>query len=339
VKNFIFCLVQFVARFDRGHVARCALVAGFVAVCGFAGADEWVPQRPLRLIVPFPPGGTADLLARLLATPMGNALGQQVVVDNRGGAGGVISMDVVAHAQPDGYTFGIPSMSAHAANASLIAKLPYDSIKDFLPLTFVAQVPIVLVVNPSNPATSVQDLIARARAAKRQLTFGSSGTGVSNHIAGELLKLEAKADMAHVPYKGGGAAMIDVIGGQIDMMFNPVSSVLPFVQSGKLKGLAIVDGKRFALMPGVATMAEAGFPGFDIRESWGLVAPVGTPPDAARRLRAEAVKVLQQPDIVERYGAQGLTFAPSTPEQLRDIMVAEIKKYRDVIQRAGIRAN
>jgi tripartite-type tricarboxylate transporter receptor subunit TctC len=230
-------------------------------------------------------------------------------------------------------------MSAHAANATLISKLPYDSIKDFLPLTFVAQVAPVLVVHPSNPATSVQDLIARAKAAKKQLTFGSSGTGVSNHIAGELMRLESKADMAHVPYKGGGAAMVDVMGGQIDMMFNPVSSVLPFINSGKLRALGISDRKRSAVLPNVPTMEESGFANFDILESWGLVAPAGTPPDAARRLRAEAIKVLSQPDIVERYGAQGLTFAPSTPERLREIMVAEIRKYRAIIQRAGIKAN
>ena len=314
-------------------IALCA------AAAATADAQEWAPQRPLRLIVPFPPGGTADLLARLLATPMGNALGQQVVFDNRGGAGGVISMDALAHAPADGYTFGIPSMSAHAANATLISNLPYDSIKDFLPLTFVAQVAPVLVVHPSNAATSVQDLIARAKAAKKQLTFGSSGTGVSNHIAGELLRLDSKADMVHVPYKGGGAAMIDVMGGQIDMMFNPVSSVLPFITTGKLRALGISDRKRSAVLPGVPTMAESGFPNFDILESWGLVVPAGTPPDAARRLRAEAVKVLSQPDIVERYSAQGLTFAPSTPERLREIMVAEIRKYRDIIQRAGIKAN
>ena len=314
-------------------IALCA------AAAATADAQEWAPQRPLRLIVPFPPGGTADLLARLLATPMGNALGQQVVVDNRGGAGGVISMDALAHAPADGYTFGIPSMSAHAANATLITNLPYDSIKDFLPLTFVAQVAPVLVVHPSNAATSVQDLIARAKAAKKQLTFGSSGTGVSNHIAGELLRLESKADMVHVPYKGGGAAMIDVMGGQIDMMFNPVSSVLPFVTTGKLRAIGISDRKRSAVLPNVPTMEESGFANFAILESWGLVAPAGTPADAARRLRAEAVKVLSQPDTVERYGAQGLTFAPSTPERLREIMVAEIKKYRDIIQRAGIKAN
>ena len=317
--------------------AACALLAATAAVAAEIQKSPF--QRPLRIIVPFAPGGGQDTTARLLGARLGEIVGQQVVVDNRGGAGGVISMDALAHAPADGYTFGIPSMSAHAANATLITNLPYDSIKDFLPLTFVAQDAPVLVVHPSNAATSVQDLIARAKAAKKQLTFGSSGTGVSNHIAGELLRLESKADMVHVPYKGGGAAMIDVMGGQIDMMFNPVSSVLPFITTGKLRALGISDRKRSAVLPGVPTMAESGFPNFDILESWGLVVPAGTPPDAARRLRAEAVKVLSQPDIVERYSAQGLTFAPSTPERLREIMVAEIRKYRDIIQRAGIKAN
>ena len=321
------------------RAAGCAFIVMCLAVSGFAGAAEWSPQRPLRLIVPFPPGGTADLLARMLAAPMGTALGQQIVVDNRAGAGGVISMEAVAHAQPDGYTFGIPSLSAHAGNATLVAKLPYDSIKDFLPLTFVAQTPVVLVVHPSNPALSVQDMIARANASKRPITFASSGIGVVNHIAGELLKLASKADLVHVPYKGGGPAMVDVMGGQVDMMFNPVSSVLPFVQGGKLRALAIADRQRSAVLPGVATMAEAGFADVYVLESWGLVAPAATPSDAARRLRAEAVKVLQRPDIMERYTAQGVALLPTTPERLREIMANEIKMYRDIIQRAGIKAN
>jgi tripartite-type tricarboxylate transporter receptor subunit TctC len=212
-------------------------------------------------------------------------------------------------------------------------------VKDFLPLTFVAKTPVVLVVHPSNPASSAQDLIARARAAKRPITFASSGTGVVNHIAGELLKLESKADMLHVPYKGGGPAMVGVMGGEVDMMFNPISSVLPHVQGGKMKALAIADRGRSSLLPNVPTMTEAGFANFQLLESWGLVTTPGTPPAAARRLRAEAVKALQQPAIVERYSAQGIALLPTTPEQLREIMVGEIRKYRDIIQRAGIKAN
>jgi tripartite-type tricarboxylate transporter receptor subunit TctC len=336
VENFMLGPIRF---FTRKHVSRSVLIVICLMASGLAGADEWTPQRPLRLIVPFPPGGTADILARMLATPMAAALGQQVVVDNRGGAGGVIAMDAVVHAQPDGYTFGIPSLSAHAGNAALTPKLPYDSIRDFQPLTFVAQTPVMLVVHPSNPATSVQDLIARARAAKRPLTFGSSGTGVVNHIAGELLKLESKADLVHVPYKGGGPAMVGVMGGEIDMLFNPISSVLPHVQGNRMKALAIADRNRSSLLPNVPTMTEAGFAQFVLLESWGLVATPGTPPDATRRLRAEAVKILQQPATVERYTAQGIALVPTTPEELRNIMTAEIRKYQDIVKRSGAKAN
>lgn len=326
---------------NRSRSILAALLAFACQGIAPAAQAQDYPSKPLRLIVPFPPGGTADLLGRLIAPALGSALGQQIVVDNRGGAGGVIAMEAVAHAQPDGYTLGLPSLTAHAGNATLNTKLPYDSVNDFLPLTFAGQSPLVLVVNPSNPALSVQDMISRAQAQSRSINFGSSGIGIANHIAGELMKLYAvreKVTMVHVPYKGGGQAMIDIMGGQIDMMFNPVSSVLAFVQGGKLRALAIADRKRSALLPGVPTMAESGFPEFYMIESWGLVAPARTPPDAALRLRTEAVKVLRQPDLVERVTVQGLELIPSTPEQLRDMMVAEIKKYRDVIQRAGIKS-
>jgi tripartite-type tricarboxylate transporter receptor subunit TctC len=323
-------------------IARAVCLTFCVGGAGAAtAAEEWTPKRPLRLIVPFPTGGTADLLGRLIATPLGVALGQQIVVDNRAGAGGVIAMEAVARAQPDGYTIGIPSLSAHAGNATL-QKLPYDSIKDFLPLTFAGQSPLVLVINPSNPASSVRDMIARAKASSRPISFGTSGIGIANHIAGELLKLNAQQDnvtMIHVPYKGGGASMVDIMGGQIDMMFNPVSSVLPFVQSKRLRAIAMTDKRRSAIIPDVPTMIESGYADFYFIESWGLVVPARTPPEIARRLRTEAVKVLQQPETVERVTAQGLDLVPSTPEQLRAFMIAEINKYRDVIQRAGIKIN
>src|SRR5687767_5623405 len=192
------------------RVFLCCMLA---VPCAGAAADEWAPKRPLRLIVPFPPGGTADLLARLIATPLGNSLGQQIVVDNRGGAGGVIAMEAVARAVPDGYTLGLPSLSAHAGNATLQPGLPYDSVKDFQPLTFAGKSPLVLVVNPANPAQSVPDMIARAKSTGKPIRFGSSGIGIANHISGEILKLAAqkeKVEMVHVPYKGGGAAMVDI---------------------------------------------------------------------------------------------------------------------------------
>jgi tripartite-type tricarboxylate transporter receptor subunit TctC len=326
------------------------LVASWIAifsVCfalpGMApAAGTWTPDRPLRMLVPFPPGGTADLMARVIATPLGNALGEQIVVDNRGGAGGIIAMDTLAHALPNGYTIGIASLSAHAGNATLNTKLPYDSIKDFAPITFGGQSPLVLAVHPSNPAQSVKDMIARARAASRPINFATSGIGIANHIAGELLKLSAaqeKVQMVHVPFKGGGPAMIAVMGGQVEMQFNPLSSVLPFVQGGKLRALAIADQKRSALLPGVATMAESGYPGFYMIESFGLLAPAGTPVEIVRRLNAETVKALKEPELVQRMTVLGVELVPSTPQQLGVFIESEIRKYRDIIQRAGITAD
>lgn len=293
----------------------------------------------MRLIVPYDPGGTADSLARMIATPLGDALGQPIVVENRGGANGVIGTEVVARAVPDGYTLGIVSLSAHAGIATLSKNLPYDSIKDFAPITFVAQSPLVLVVGPSNPAQSVKDMIARARAAGRPIFFATAGFGISTHIAGELLKLiaaEDKVEMAVVPFKGGGPAMIAVMGGQVEMQFNPLSSVLPFISNGKLRPLAIADRQRSQLLPDVPTMAESGYPDFYVIEPWGLLAPAGTPLAIVRRLATEAVKTLQQPERVQRLASQGVELAPSTPQQLTAFMEAEIKKYHDVIQRAGI---
>ena len=316
------------------------LIIAALAAPAFAGSAEWAPSKPLRLIVPFPPGGSADLLGRTIAAPLGTALGQQVVVDNRGGAGGVIAMDLVAHALPDGYTMGLPSLTAHAGNATLQAKLPYDSVRDFQPLTFVARSALTLIVNGANPATSVKDLIARARGAGKPIAFGSSGVGIANHVSGELMGLstaQEKVRMTHVPYKGGGPAMVDLMAGNIDMMFNPVSSVLGLVQSKKLKALAVADQKRSRAFPDVPTMTEQGFANFYMLESWGVVVPAQTPPQVAQRLRNELVKILQQPELVERYGAQGLDIAPSSPEELRQFMIAEINKYRDIIKRANIK--
>jgi len=242
---------------------------------GIGAAAEWTPDRPMRMLVQYPPGGTSDLLARVIATPLASAIGQQVVVDNRPGANGTIAMDIVARAQPTGYTFGIVSISAHAGNATL-AKLPYNSIKSFAPITFAGQSPLVLVVHPSNPAQSVKDMVSRAHAAKRRINFATAGVGIANHIAGEMLKLSAaqdKVEMMDVPYKGGGPAMVAVMGGEVEMQFIPLSSVLPHLRGGKLRALAIADRRRSSLLPAVSTMVESGYPDFHMIESFGFLAP------------------------------------------------------------------
>ena len=315
----------------------------FFACCATSAVSadvaEWVPTKPLRFILPFAPGGSTDVLGRLIAPPLGSALGQHIVVDNRGGAGGIIGTEAIARAQPDGYTIGFISLSGHAANATLAAKLPYDSVKDFEPLTIIGASPQAIVVNPSNPAQTIQDLFARAKAAARPVNYATGGVGLGSHIAGELLRLQAKVDMVHVPYKGGGPAMVDVMGGQIESLFTPMSTALPLAKAGKLKVLALASRQRSAHLPNVPTVAESGFPNFYMEEGWGVVGPARLQPAAARRLHTEIVKVLQQPDIVQRVTAQGIDLTPTTPQQFRTYLIEEIAKYRDVILRAGIKAN
>ena len=329
------------SRFDSAArvILHCALALICVMAAGTVAAAEWSPTRPVRFILTFPPGGGTDLIGRMIAPPLGVALGQQIVADNRGGGGGIVGTDVIAHALPDGHTFGLLSLSAHAGNATLAPRLPYDSVKGFQPLTFVGRAPQTISVLPSNPAQSIADLLARANAAPRPLNYATGGIGLGSHITGELLKLQSKVDMVHVPYKGGGPAMAEVMGGQVETLFVPLSTVLPVAKSGRLRVLAIASKQRSPILPGAPTMVESGFPGFVMEESWGLMLPAGTPAPIVRRMHAEAFKVLKLPEIVDRVAGQGVEITPSKPEELHDYLVGEIKKYRDVIQRAGITAN
>lgn len=319
----------------RVSVALCLAFSTLVS------AAEWSPTRPIRLILPYAPGGTTDLIARIIAGPLSNELGQQIVIDNRGGGGGLIAMSLIARAQADGYTVGLPALSAHAANATLLQKtLPYDTEKDFQPITFVGQSPLVLVVGVSNPAQSLEQLIARSKETGRPISFASGGIGLAAHIAGELVRLRSKAaNMTHVPYKGGGPATAGVMGGQVDMLFAPVGSVLSLVRGSKLRAIAVASKERSPKMPGTATMIQSGFPNFVMAESWGLLAPAGLPADPARRLHDSLAAVLKQPDVVKRLDEQGVEVASSTPQQLREYIRAEVKKYRDVIVSASIKVD
>jgi len=325
--------------------AGCRRVAfSLIVALGFAHpaaalAADWAPSKPIRLILPYAPGGTTDLIARILAGPAGADLGQQIVIDNRGGGGGAIAMSMVARAQADGYTVGLPALSAHAANATLLQKsLPYDTEKDFQPVAFIGESPLVLVVGASNPAQSLEQLIGRARETGRPVTFASGGIGLAAHIAGELVKLQAKgANMTHVAYKGGGPATAAVMGGEVDMLFAPVGSVLPLARAGKLRAIAIASRKRSAKLPGAATMIESGFPDFVMADSWGMLAPAGLPDAPARRLHKALAAALNQPDVVKRLDDQGVEVALSTPQQLREYIRAEIRKCRDVIVAANIK--
>jgi tripartite-type tricarboxylate transporter receptor subunit TctC len=323
---------------------RSLLLAGLMLPAALLGwqpaqAQAWSPSKPLRMIVTFPPGGTADLLARLLAPPLGEALGQSVVVDNRAGGGGVIGSEVVARSGSDGLTFGLVAAGSHALNATMMGKnLPYDPVKDFQWITPLVFTPFVLVVNASNPAHTVAELVERAKAAKVPLNFGSPGVGTMNQIAGETMRLQAKIPMTHVAYKGGAPAMNDIMGGQLDMMFNPVASVQPFVKGGRMHALAIGSKQRLPEMADVPTMAEAGFPGFEAGETFALVAPSTMPPAAVARLNSEVAKLLRRPEIADKLKAQGMEITVASPAAFNATMVGRIKEYAELIQRAGIKA-
>jgi tripartite-type tricarboxylate transporter receptor subunit TctC len=322
---------------SRASVAFVAIVC--VTLSMPACAAEWIATKPIRLILPYAPGGTTDLIARLVAGPLSSELGQQIVIDNRGGGGGLIAMSLIARAQPDGYTMGLPALSAHAANATLLRKsLGYDTEKDFTPVTFVGISPLVLVVNASNPAQSVEQLVARAKESGKPVSFASGGIGLAAHIAGELVKLQSKgAGMMHVPYKGGGPAAAGVMGGQVDMLFAPVGSVLGLVRGGKLRAIGVASRERSPKFPGTPTLIESGYPDFVMAESWGLLGPAGLSAAPARRMHEAMGAVLKQADVSKRLDEQGVEVSTSSPRQLRDYIHAEIRKYHDVIVAANIK--
>jgi len=302
-------------------------------------AQEWAPTGVVRLISNQAPGGTTDIMCRLLAKHLADALKQSVVVENRTGAGGMIGTQALATSRPDGHTFGTIN-SALAANATLMKSLPFDPVKDLQPLTLQGRAANLLVVTPSLPVRNVQELIKLARSKPGAVQFGSSGIGVSNHFAGELFKIQAKVDIVHVPYKGGSpAAMTDVAAGHIPMMFNGFGSTYGFVKTGRLRALAVTSRERSAVLPEVPTMMESGLPEFEITEWYGLAVPAGTPAAAVRRLYAEIAKVMTRPDVVQPITGMGVEVVTPTPEQMAEFVVMEIKRYREIVQRAKIEIN
>ena len=276
---------------------KIVVVASLVIV-GLAHAQEW-PSRPISLVVSYPPGGTADLMARTVATPLGKILGTSVVVENKPGASGQIAASYVAKANPDGYTL-ILDASSYSVNPSLFPKLPYDPNKDFKTLAILAQYPNVLLVNPSFPAKSVQELIAMAKAKPNSISYASSGNGSAQHLAGALFEVKAGVDMQHVPYKGGGPALNDVIGGQVPVFFGSVASTKQYVDSGKLNALAVTGKKRASSMPSIPTMAEAGIPGYEVYEWNGVFAPAGIPAPILIKLSDAIAKVMQSSEVREK---------------------------------------
>jgi len=314
----------------------CAILASLCAAA-WAQADSY-PTRPIRIIVAYPPGGGVDIAARVIGQKLNEAWSQPVIVDNRGGAGGNIAMELAARAQPDGYTLIMTAAGPTAINVSLYRKIAFDPIRDFAPVARVASTIYALVVHPGVDAKSLKELIALAKAYPGKLTFASSGVGGPPHLVGELLKTMAGIDLTHVPYKGTGPALADLLGGQVTMMFSDAIAAGPHVNTGKLRGLAVTSPRRFPLLPQLPTVIEAGVPGYSAVGWTALLAPAGTPRPIVAKLNAEVVRVLPLPEVREKLAGDGSEFGKNTPEELAQFIKEEISKWGKVIKASGARA-
>lgn len=323
-------IITFLLRISLGC---CAVLA----LAGPACAQSF-PSKPIRFIVPFPPGGPVDAVARIVGQRVSQSTGQAVTVENRAGAGGIVGAEYSAKAAADGYTVFVCAIH-HSVLPSIHAKLPYDFWRDFVPVSMGATFPIVVVANPSVPVNSLKDLIAYARANPGKLSYGSSGNGGGTHLAGELFKTLAGVDILHVPYKGSAPAMTDVLGGQVQLMFADGPTAVPQVKGGKVKALAVAQAKRSALVPDVPNAGEAGLPGYDAYSWAGFVAPAGTPAEVVARLNAEIVKALSAPDMRDALLTRGAEPQPGTPEQFAAFVRAEMTKWARVVREANIKVD
>ncbi|MFN9475253.1 Bug family tripartite tricarboxylate transporter substrate binding protein [Acidovorax sp.] len=318
----------------RAALAALA-VAATAAIPAGAFAQAAYPNKTVTIVVPFAAGGTTDILARIIGQALTTELGQPVIVDNRAGAGGNIGGALAAKAPADGYTLFMGTVGTHAINASLYKKMPFDPIKDFAPLTRVANVPNLLVANPAQPYKSVKELIAYAKANPGKVNFGSSGNGSSIHLSGELFKSLAKVDMVHVPYKGSAPAVTDLLGNQIGIMFDNMPSAIQHVRSGKLVPIAVTTAKRSPELPNVPTIAEAGVPGYEATSWFGMFAPTGTPAPVLTKLNTALVKVLNQAEVKKKINEQGAETYSETPEQFAAFIKTDSVKWGKVVQESG----
>ncbi len=318
-------------------VLRFIFAACLIANAANAAAQSY-PSKALRLIVPFPPGGSADILARTIGQRMSEGLGQSVVIDNRPGAGTAIGAEATAKSAADGYTIMIGTVSSHAINPSLNAKLPYHPIRDFTPISPVASIPFALVVHPSLPARTVAELIAAARAKPGVLNFSSAGNGTSNHLAGELFKSMARIDVVHIPYKGSAPALNDLLAGQVNMMFDLVLTAAPHVKAGTVRAIAVTGKERSSVLPGVPTVHESGLSGYDVSAWFGIFAPAGLPTAVTQRLNTEVVRVMRLADVRERLASQGAEPMASSAEAFAEYVRMELTKWSGVVQAAGMRS-
>ena len=315
------------------RIAKAVFTLLALGACAAASAQSF-PSKPIRLVVPFPPGGPTDIVARPLAQLLGESLKQPVVIENKGGAGGSIAADGVAKSPPDGYTLIMATVGTHAINAALYRKLPYDPVKDFTPIALVASAPVTIVVNPAAGIDSVGALIARAKASPGTVSFGSAGNGTPGHLTGEIFAAAAGVKLQHVPYKGSAPAVTDLLGNQIPMMFDPIQSVIANVRAGKLKALAISSRTRSPLLPDVPTLDEAGLKGFETTAWWAVFGPAGMPPDVAALLRAEIEKVVRSEAFKSQLGNLGVQ--PSVePVSLADFQKAEVAKWGKAVRDSG----
>jgi tripartite-type tricarboxylate transporter receptor subunit TctC len=304
---------------------------------GAAGAAEAYPTKPVRLVITFPPGGPTDLVVRLIGQRLTDQWGHPMIIDNRGGAGGIVGTEIVARAAPDGYSFLVGTAGGMTINPALQSKLPYDPFRDFAPVGMLVNNPQILVAHPGIAAKSVKELVALAKAKPGQLNFASAGTGTATHLGLELLKLTAGFDAVHVPYKGGAPAVADLIAGQVQLLWVSIPSVLPHVKAGRLRALAVSTAKRSASAPDVPTIAESGYPGFEYSNWNALFAPAKTSPAIVKKVNAAVVKALSEPEVAQRLSAQGADPAPGTPEELARYMRTDHERWKKVIRTAKIK--
>ena len=320
----------------RQALALTAAGIAGLALPGQAARAANYPTKPVKFIVPFPPGGPVDTTARAFVPPLGQLWGQSTFIDNRAGGGGIVGAEVAAKQAPDGYGLFVGAIH-HSVNPSLHAKLGYDIQKDFVPISFAALFPVFLVVNPSVPAKNVQELIALAKKPDSNLSFASSGNGGGTHLAGELFNMHAGTQLLHIPYKGSAPAMTDVLGGQVAMMFSDAPTAIPHIKTGKVRVLGVASPQRSALMPDVPTIAEQGLPGYEAYSWAALFAPAGTPPDVVAKINADFNKVMRDPEVKQRLYVAGAEADPGTPAQMAQRLQAEMDKWAKVVKAAHIK--
>jgi len=320
----------------RATLRVIAVAAALTGVMLPASAQQY-PVKSVRMVIGFPPVGGTDIVGRIVAQKLSEAFGHQVMPDNRGGAAGQIGTEIVARAQPDGYTMLMAHVAAVSILPSLIPKLPYDPVRDLAPVTLVAIAPNLLVVHRGLYVVTVRSLIQLARSRPGELRFASPGSGSVQHLAGELFKLQAKVDMLHVPYKGSGQSLIDLLAGQVQLNFDSIPPVLPHVKSGKLVALAVTSSRRFALLPAIPSLSESGLPGFDMSTWWGIVLPAGVNREIAAKLHDATVRILQQPDVRETMAGVGAETVGNSPDEFAAFIRNERAKYAKVIKDANIK--